>query len=262
MSKIIVITSGKGGVGKTTSAANIGMGLALEQKKTLLIDTDTGLRNLDLILGLENMICYTLVDVVKGKANWQNALIKHPQCASLFLLPTSQKYDKSVLTGDDLKKLCLEMSSSFDYIIIDCPAGIEQGFQTAIAAADIAIVVTMPEMAALRDADKIIGELNRCNLEDIKLIINRIRPAMVQNGDMLSIEDVKEILGVDVLGEIPDEETVIKCTNQGETIISKKNTQAGQAFHNITQRLLGQKVPFLDLHLQPTLLQKLKHLFH
>ncbi|WP_182187729.1 septum site-determining protein MinD [Pectinatus frisingensis] len=261
MGETIVITSGKGGVGKTTATANIGAGLALSGKKVALIDTDTGLRNLDLILGLENYICYTLVDVAEGKVPYEKALIHHPQYSNMYLLPTSQKYDKSALRGDDLSNLCQQMRTKFDYILIDCPAGIEQGFQTAIAGADSAIIVTMPEMAALRDADKVVGELNRADLTDIKLIINRIRPDMLQRGDMLDIDDIKEILGVQILGQIPDEEAIIKYTNKGQPIVEDTTSIAGQAYRDIVSRLCGNVVPFIDLTAKSDFLTKFKNLF-
>lgn len=261
MSEIIVITSGKGGVGKTTAASNIGTGLAISGKKVALIDTDTGLRNLDLVLGLENHICYTLVDVAEGSVNYEKALIRHPKYETLYLLPTSQKYDKSALTGDDLVKICSQMRSEFDYIIIDCPAGIEQGFQTAIAAADSAVIVTMPEMAALRDADKIVGELTRADINKISLIINRIRPDMIQRGDMLDIDDINDILGVHVIGQIPDEEAIIKYTNKGQAVIEDESSLAGQAYRDIVSRICGEDVPFIDLGTKPTFMSKLKSLF-
>lgn len=261
MSEIIVITSGKGGVGKTTTTANLGAALAAAGKKTALIDTDTGLRNLDLVLGLENHICSTLIDVAEGKIPYQNALIKHPHYENLYLLPTSQKYDKSALNADALVKICNEMRNDFDYILIDCPAGIEQGFQTSIAAADSAIVVTMPEMSALRDADKIIGELNRAEFTDIKLIINRIRPDMIRKNDMLDTQDITEILGVDIIGQLPDEEAIIKYTNKGQSIIEDDAALSAQIFKNIAQRICGEDIPFVNLVSPPTIIDKLKSLF-
>ena len=174
MSEIYVVTSGKGGVGKTTTTANIGVGFAMRGKSVVLIDTDTGLRNLDLLLGLENRIMYDLVDVTSGHVPYKKALVRHKKYDSLYLLPTSQVKDKSAVNPDELAALCEELRRSYDIIIIDCPAGIEQGFKTAIAAADTAIVVTMPEISAVRDADKIIGELGRADKEDICLVVNRI----------------------------------------------------------------------------------------
>ncbi|WP_196593263.1 septum site-determining protein MinD [Pectinatus sottacetonis] len=261
MSKIIVITSGKGGVGKTTATANIGAALAVLGKKVALIDTDTGLRNLDLVLGLENHICYTLIDIVKSKISYDKALIRHPTYKNLYLIPTSQKYDKSALTGNDLIRICQSMKPDFDYILIDCPAGIEQGFKTAIAAANAAIIVTTPEMAALRDADKIVGELNRAELNDITLIINRIRPNMIQRNDMLDISDIKEILGIDVIGQLPDEEAIIKYTNKGQSVIEDKNSLSGKIFRNIALRICGQNIPIMNFYSQTTFWGKLKNLF-
>ncbi|MBQ2010012.1 MAG: septum site-determining protein MinD, partial [Selenomonadaceae bacterium] len=190
MSEVIVVTSGKGGVGKTTTTANLGVGLAQRGKSVVLIDTDTGLRNLDLLLGLENRIMYDLVDVTEGRVPYKKALVRHKKYESLFLLPTSQIKDKSAVNPAQLMVLCDELRKEYDYVIIDCPAGIEQGFKTAIAAADRAIVVTMPEVSAVRDADKIIGELGRAEKDNISLIVNRIRPQMVESGDMMDMSDI------------------------------------------------------------------------
>ena len=238
MSQILVITSGKGGVGKTTTTANIGVGLAMRGSKVALIDTDTGLRNLDLLLGLENRILYDLVDVTSGRVPYKKALVRHKKYENLYLLPTSQVKDKSAVNPDQLVKLCDEMKSEFDFIIIDCPAGIEQGFKTAIAAADTAIVVTMPEISAVRDADKIIGELGRADKENIKLIVNRIRPQMVEKGDMLDMGDIDEILSIGCIGQVPDDESVVVATNRGEPVITMNGSTAGQAYS-------GESVPFL-----------------
>ena len=245
MSQIIVITSGKGGVGKTTTTANIGVGLAMRGSKVALIDTDTGLRNLDLLLGLENRILYDLVDVTSGRVQYKKALVRHKKYENLYLLPTSQIKDKSAVNPEQLVKLCAEMKKDFDFIIIDCPAGIEQGFKTAIAAADTAIVVTMPEISAVRDADKIIGELGRADKENIKLIVNRIRPQMVEKGDMLDMGDIDEILSIGCIGQIPDDEKVVVATNRGEPAITMNDSVAGQAYKNIVARLCGENVPFL-----------------
>ncbi len=261
MNKIIVVTSGKGGVGKTTLTANLGACLAKAGKKTVLIDTDTGLRNLDLVLGLENHIRYTLVDIVEKKCAPADVILKHPVYDKLSLIPTSQKHDKSAVSGEILVELCKILENFFDYIIIDCPAGIEQGFKTAIAAADTALVVTMPEMAALRDADKIIGELYRADIQNTKLIINRIRPQMVMDGDMLDIDDIQEILGVPIIGEIPDDETIISATNRGQAVIDNHSSLAGRAIQNIADRLLGKDVPFLELKGKDTFYQRFKKFF-
>lgn len=245
MCEIIVITSGKGGVGKTTTTANIGVGLAMRGNRVALIDTDTGLRNLDLLLGLENRIMYDLVDVTSGRVPYKKALVRHKKFESLYLLPTSQIRDKSAVNPEQLVTLCAEMKSDFEFIIIDCPAGIEQGFKTAIAAADTAIVVTMPEIAAVRDADKIIGELGRADKENIKLIVNRIRPQMVEKGDMLDMADINEILSIECIGQVPDDEFVVTSTNKGEPAITMKDSLAGQAYRNIVGRICGESIPFL-----------------
>ena len=237
MSKIIVITSGKGGVGKTTTTANIGVGLAMRGNKVALIDTDTGLRNLDLLLGLENRILYDLVDVTSGRVQYKKALVRHKKYENLYLLPTSQIKDKSAINPEQLIKLCEDMKKEFDFIIIDCPAGIEQGFKTSIAAADTAIVVTMPEISAVRDADKIIGELGRADKENVELIVNRIRPQMVEKGDMLDMGDIDEILSIACIGQIPDDEKVVVATNRGEPVITMSDSVAGQAYKNIVARL-------------------------
>lgn len=259
--KIIVVTSGKGGVGKTTTTANIGAGLAMEGYKVALIDTDTGLRNLDLLLGLENRIMYDLVDVTSGRVPYKKALVRHKKYDKLFLLPTSQIKDKLAVTPEQVTELCYEMSKDFDYILIDCPAGIEQGFKTAVAAADIALIVTMPEISAVRDADKIIGELMRAGKENILLIVNRIRPAMVEKGDMLDINDINDILAIKCIGQIPDDEAVVTSTNRGEPVIANEHSMAGKAYRNITRRLCGENVPFMNLHVKESFFDKLRKLF-
>lgn len=245
MSEIIVITSGKGGVGKTTTTASIGVGLAMRKDRVALIDTDTGLRNLDLLLGLENRIMYDLVDVTSGRVPYNKALVRHKKFETLYLLPTSQVKDKSAVNPEQLIKLCNEMKKDFDFIIIDCPAGIEQGFQTAIAAADTAVVVTTPEITAVRDADKIIGELGRADKENVKLVVNRIRPQMVEKGDMMDMEDINEILSIECIGQVPDDEMVVMATNRGEPVITMKDSLAGQAYKNVVGRLCGESIPFL-----------------
>ena len=246
MSEVIVITSGKGGVGKTTTTANLGVGLAMRGKSVVLIDTDTGLRHLDLLLGLENRIMYDLIDVTEGRVPYKKALVRHKKYENLFLLPTSQVKDKTAVNPAQLIVLCDELKKYYDYILIDCPAGIEQGFQTAIAAADWALVVTMPEISAVRDADKIIGELSRADKDNIKLVVNRIRPQMVERGDMLDMDDINDILSISCIGQVPDDETVVTATNNGDPVITDKNSQAGQAYRNIVGRICGEEIPFME----------------
>ena len=232
MSEVIVITSGKGGVGKTTTAANIGIGLAQLGKKVVMVDTDIGLRNLDVVLGLENRIVYNLVDVVEGNCRMKQALIRDKRYEQLYLLPSAQTRDKTSVTPEQMKKLYDE--------------GIEQGFANAVAGANKAIVVTTPEVSAIRDADRIIGLLEAQDLRDISLVINRIRPDMVKRGEMMSVDDVQEILAVPLLGILPDDEQVVIATNQGEAIAGS-GSKAGEAFTNISHRILGESVPYLDL---------------
>lgn len=246
MSEVIVVTSGKGGVGKTTTVANIGTGLASLDKKVVLVDTDIGLRNLDVVLGLENRIVYNLVDVIEGNCRMKQALIKDKRYPNLFLLPSAQTRDKTSVSPEQMKKLCDELKKEFDFIILDCPAGIEQGFKNAIAGAGKALVVTTPEVSAIRDADRIIGLLEAEELKDIHLIINRLRIDMIKKGDMMSVEDVVDILAVPLIGTLPDEETVVVATNQGEPLAGKPGL-CGQGYLNICKRLLGEDVPFLDL---------------
>ena len=247
MSEVIVITSGKGGVGKTTTTANVGTGLAKLGKKVVLIDTDIGLRNLDVVMGLENRIVYNLVDVVEGNCRIKQALIKDKRCPSLYLLPSAQTRDKSSVNEEQMKKLVNDIKAEgFDYILLDCPAGIEQGFKNAIVAADRALVVTTPEVSAIRDADRIIGLLEANELKNTHLIVNRIRMEMVKKGDMMSMDDVVEILAVDIIGAVPDDENIVISTNQGEPLVGNA-TLPGQAYNNICHRILGEEVPFLDL---------------
>lgn len=246
MSQVIVITSGKGGVGKTTTTANIGMGLAQAGKKVVLVDTDTGLRNLDLLLGLERRIVYTLVDVVQKRATYTQALVRHKQFENLYLLPTSQVADKSAIEPEQMKEIIEEMKEAFDYILVDCPAGIEQGFETAVIAADWAICVTMPEVSAVRDADKIIGKL-QSDGKEIKLIVNRIRPGLVKEGTMLDMEQIDHILAIPCIGQVPDDEKVIDSANRGEPVVVWGDSIAGQAYRNIVRRIEGETdVPFVE----------------
>ena len=260
MSEIIVVTSGKGGVGKTTVTANLGLGLARMNKKVVVVDTDIGLRNLDVVLGLENRIVYNLIDVIEGSCRMKQALIRDKQCDTLYLLPSAQTKDKTAITPEQMVKLTQDLAEEFDYILLDCPAGIEQGFKNAIAGANIAIVVTTPEVSAIRDADRIIGLLQANEMPRIQLIINRLRMDMVKRGEMMSVEDVTEILAVDLLGAIPDDEAVVVATNQGEPLYGK-NSPSGQAFENICRRISGEAVPLMDFQAKTGVMKRLSHIF-
>ncbi|CCC57866.1 MULTISPECIES: septum site-determining protein MinD [Caloramator] len=247
MGTSIVVTSGKGGVGKTTTTANIGTALAMLGKKVVVVDADTGLRNLDLHLGLENRIVYNLVDVVEGTCKLKQALIKDKRLDNLFLLPTAQTKDKTAVTPEQMQELVENLKNEFDYVIIDCPAGIEHGFENAVAGADRAIVVTTPEVSAVRDADRIIGKLEAKGLEDHQLIINRIKFEMTKKGEMLNIDDMTDILAIKLLGIVPDDEKIVISTNRGEPAVTDPASKAGQAYKNIARRLLGEEVPFMEL---------------
>jgi septum site-determining protein MinD len=262
--RVIVITSGKGGVGKTTTTANLGMALANLGEKVALIDADIGLRNLDLALGLENRIVYNIVDVVDGDVEVRKALIKDKRNQNLALLPAAQTRDKSAVSPDQMREVIAEViAEGYTFVLIDCPAGIEQGFKNATAGANEAIVVINPEMASVRDADRIIGLLEAQDLRNPYLIVNRLRPRMVKSQDMLSVEDVQEVLGssVKLVGIIPDDESIITSTNRGEPVSMTDTTLAGQAYRNIARRLKGEEVPFLDLEEKTGFLSRLKKLF-
>ena len=248
MSEVIVITSGKGGVGKTTTVANIGTGLAAMGKRVAVVDTDIGLRNLDVVMGLENRIVYNLVDVINGSCRLKQALIRDRRHSELYLLPSAQT------------KLTDDLREEFDYVLLDCPAGIEQGFKNAVAGADRALVVTTPEVSAIRDADRIIGLLESGGLRDIRLIINRLRPEMIARGDMMSVEDVLEILAVDLIGAILDDEQIVISTNQGEPL-SGKNSQAEEEYRNICRRLMGEEVPYVTVRRKNGVFHRLGSIF-
>lgn len=256
MGEVIVITSGKGGVGKTTTTANVGTGLSMLDKKVVLIDTDIGLRNLDVVMGLENRIVYNLVDVIEGTCRIRNALIKDKRHPNLYLLPSAQTRDKNAVSPEQMKKLADELKGEFDYILMDCPAGIEQGFKNAIAGADRALVVTTPEVSAVRDADRIIGLLEANEIGNTHLIVNRLRMDMVKRGDMMSSDDVCEILAVDLIGVVPDDENIVVSTNQGEPLVGS-DSQAGRAYMNIARRIVGEDVPYMDLNERNGILGKL-----
>jgi septum site-determining protein MinD len=244
MGKVIVITSGKGGVGKTTATANLGSGIAKHGKKVVLIDGDIGLRNLDLILGLENRIVFDLVDVVEKKCrSYKQALIRDKRFETLFLLPAAQSRNKDAVKPEQMKELCLLLKEEFDYVLIDCPAGIEAGFRNAIVGADEAIIVTNPEVSAVRDADRIIGLLEAEEKSNSRLIINRMRNDMVKRGEMLSIEDIKEILNIAVLGIIPEDDKILKASNKGEPAVLDHSSSAGDAYRKIVQKILDPHNP-------------------
>ncbi len=260
MSEVIVITSGKGGVGKTTTTANVGTGLAQLNKKVVMIDTDIGLRNLDVVMGLENRIVYNLVDVVEGKCKLRQALIKDKKYPDLCLLPSAQTRDKDAVTPEQMVELVNELKNDFDYILLDCPAGIEQGFKNAIAAADRALVVTTPEVSAIRDADRIVGLLEANEVHRIDLIVNRLRMDMVNRGDMMNVKDVTEILAVNLIGAVPDDENIVVATNNGEPLVGD-NSLAGQAYVNICKRICGEEVPFLNLEEKKGFFARLADIF-
>ncbi len=245
--KVITVTSGKGGVGKTTATANLAAALAAGGHKVVCIDGDIGLRNLDVVLGLENRIVYDLVDVVEGRCRIRQAMIRDKRLPELYLIPAAQTRDKSAVTPSDMMRLCDELRPEYDFLFIDSPAGIERGFRNAIAPADVAVVVTNPEVSAVRDADRIIGLIEAEEKGPARLIINRIKPEMVRRGDMLDTNDVLELLAVELIGIVPDDETVVMSTNRGLPIVLDGKSKAAQAFRNIARRLSGEEVPFIDL---------------
>ena len=242
MGEVIVITSGKGGVGKTTTTANLGSSLAEAGKKVVLVDSDIGLRNLDVVMGLENRIVYDIVDVVEEKCKLRQALIKDKRFEELFLLPAAQTRDKSAINEEQMKELTKKLKEDFDYILIDCPAGIEQGFKNAIAGADRAIVVTTAEISAIRDADRIIGLLESSEIKNPELIVNRLRPNMVRKGEMMEVDDIVDLLSVDLIGVVPDDEYIITQTNKGEPVIKNKKAPSGKAYIEIARRILGENI--------------------
>lgn len=262
MDKVIVITSGKGGVGKTTTTANLGTALALLGKKVVLVDTDIGLRNLDVVLGLENRIVYDLVDVIEGTCRLKQALVKDKRFEDVYLLPAAQTRDKTAVNQEQMIKLVDMLKEEFDYILIDCPAGIEHGFRNAIAGADEAIVVTTPQIAAVRDADRIIGLLEANDLNSPKLIVNRIEPDMVRKGDMMTIDDIVGILAIDLIGVVPDDQSIVVSTNKGEPAVTDKRSMAGKAYNNIARRIIGENVPFIDIMAETSFFGRLKKLIN
>jgi septum site-determining protein MinD len=237
--KIIVISSGKGGVGKTTATASIGAALAMEGKKVAVVDMDIGLRNLDVVMGLENRIVFNIVDLARGKCKVKQASIKDRRIENLFLIPASQNDNKDALTPKDMIRISKQLRTAFDFILMDCPAGIERGFENAVAAADEALVVCTPEVSSIRDADRVIGLLYAKQIQP-KLVINRIVPSMVERGDMLSHQDVIDVLSIDLVGLVEADDQVVISTNSGKPIVMQDNSKAGQAFKRIAMRLNGQ----------------------
>ena len=259
-SRIITITSGKGGVGKTTTTANLGTALAMQGKRVAVVDSDIGLRNLDAILGLENRIVYDLVDVVEGQCRLKQALIKDRRVPDLFLLPAAQTRDKTAVNSVQMEQLCQQLRQEFDFVLIDSPAGIEQGFRNAIVGADEIIIVANPEMASVRDADRIIGLVEAAGKMEPRLILNRLRPDMVKRGDMMDVADVLEVLGIELLGIVPEDEMIIVATNRGEPAVYDKHSRAGRAYLNAAQRILGEQVPLDEVVDSPSLLERLRRM--
>jgi septum site-determining protein MinD len=245
--KVLTVTSGKGGVGKTTTTANLAVALAVLGHKVVCIDGDIGLRNLDVVMGLENRIVYDLVDIVEGRCRLRQAMIREKRLPDLYLIPAAQTRDKTSVSPSDMVRLCDELRPDFDFVLIDSPAGIERGFRNAIAPADMVLVVTNPEVSAVRDADRIIGLVEAEEKGPAKLIINRLNSAMVKKREMLNADDVLELLAIELIGIVPDDDAVITSTNRGQPVALETKTLAGKAFHNIARRLCGEQVPFLDL---------------
>ncbi|MCS6925214.1 MAG: septum site-determining protein MinD [Candidatus Binatia bacterium] len=258
--RAIVITSGKGGVGKTTATANLGVGLAKHGCKVVMVDGDIGLRNLDIIMGLENRIVYHLVDVVRGRCQVRQALVKDKRFPNLCLLPASQVDQKEAITPEQMRDLTAQLREEFDFVLIDCPAGIEQGFRNAVAGADEAIVITTPDVSPVRDADRVIGLLQN-SLGDPQLIINRMSPEMVKRGDMLNQQDVLDILAVRLLGIVPEDEEVVIAGNRGAPVILNERSRSGQAYARIVRRILGEDVPIPEFNGNGSFLNRLGRFF-
>lgn len=258
---IITITSGKGGVGKTTATANLGAALAAQGNKVVCIDADIGLRNLDVVMGLENRIVYDLVDVVEGRCRLRQAMIKDKRLPELYLIPAAQSRDKTAVTPGDMIELVDQFRDEFDFVLIDSPAGIEQGFKNAVAPADRILIVTTPEVAAVRDADRIIGLVESQEKGPGDLIVNRLRLDMVKRGDMLDTDDVIDILAINLIGIVPDDQAIITSTNRGRPAVMENGSIAGEAFRNIARRLTGENVPFLDLEPNESIVQKFSRMF-
>lgn len=259
--KVITITSGKGGVGKTTTTANLSAALAAKGKKVVAIDADIGLRNLDVVMGLENRIVYDLVNVVEGTCRLRQAMIKDKRLEGLYLIPAAQSREKTAITPGDMIDVTNQLREEFDYILIDSPAGIEQGFKNAVAPADQVLIVTTPEVSAVRDADRIIGLIEADEKGPGDLIINRLRMDMVRRGDMLHTDDVIDVLAINLIGVVPDDESIIISTNQGRPVVMDNGTNASQAFRDIATRLTGQSVPFMEFEENNSFMHKITKLF-
>ena len=259
--RVITVTSGKGGVGKTTFSANVSAALAELGKKAVAVDTDVGLRNLDIVMGLENRIVFDLIDVVEGCCRLQKAIIRDKRVATLHMLPAAQTRDKTAVSPDAMEKICAELRAQFDFTIIDSPAGIEGGFQNAIAGADEVVIVTTPHVSAIRDADRVIGLLEAAEKQQIYLVINRLQAEMVRRGDMLDIPDIMDILAIELLGTIPEDESIVVTSNRGELASLQAASPAGQEYKNIARRLLGEEVPMLPMEEDRGFFQWLARLF-
>ncbi len=260
MSKVIVVTSGKGGVGKTTTVAHLGTSLAMMGKKVAVVDADIGLRNLDIVLGLENRIVYDLVNVVEGACKLKQALIRDKRVEGLYLLPAAQSRTKEAVKPEQMAALCDELRQDFDYIFLDSPAGIEGGFRNALAGADSAIVVTTPHVSAVRDADRIIGLVEAAEKGSPQLIINRLQPEMVKKGEMLDQDDVVEILSIRLIGIVPEDENIVSASNRGEPVVLNGKAQSGEAYKRIARRIEGEDVPFLELEMNGGFFSKIKRM--
>jgi septum site-determining protein MinD len=258
---VLTVSSGKGGVGKTTTTANLAVALALNGQKVVCIDGDIGLRNLDVVMGLENRIVFDVVDVIEGRCRLRQAMIRDKRVSDLYLIPAAQTRDKSAVSPSDMVRLCDDLRSEFDWVIIDCPAGIERGFRNALAPADIVVVVTNPEVSAVRDADRIIGLVDAEEKGPARLIINRLNPAMVKRGDMLNPDDVLELLAIELIGIVPEDENVIMSTNRGQPVVFDGKSRAGLAYQNIARRLRGEKVPFMDIEEKDGFFHRISRLF-